>query len=51
MTVRIFAIVLELLGVLLIIIGGQGDSPVGLVGPALMLLSGILLFTPRSNGR
>ncbi len=51
MTVRTFALALELLGVLLIVIGWQGASPVGFVGPALMLLGGILLFTRRSNGR
>lgn len=51
MTVRTFVLALELLGVLLIVIGWRGASPVGFVGPALMLLGGILLFTRRSDGQ
>ncbi|HSP57189.1 MAG TPA: hypothetical protein VLO12_02700 [Halomonas sp.] len=51
MTVRIFALALELLGMLLIVIGWQGASPVGFVGPALMLLGAILLFTRRPHGQ
>ncbi|WP_280549305.1 hypothetical protein [Halomonas sp. 11-S5] len=51
MTVRTLAIALLILGALLPILGWWASSPVGFVGPALLLLDTLLLWTRRRHGR
>lgn len=51
MTVRIFAIALIILGGLLPIVGWWTSSPVGFVGPALLLLGALILWTGRRRDR
>ncbi|MEQ6888511.1 hypothetical protein ABE957_07480 [Halomonas sp. CS7] len=51
MSVRTLAIALLIAGALLPIIGWQTESPVGFVGPALLLLGGLLLWTRKRHGR
>ncbi|MCL7941885.1 hypothetical protein M8009_16460 [Halomonas sp. ATCH28] len=51
MTVRTLAIALLILGALLPIIGWWTSSPVAFVGPALLLLGVLLLWTGRRHGR
>jgi len=51
MTVRTLAIALLILGALLPILGWWASSPVGFVGPALLLLGILLLWTRRRHGR
>ncbi|WP_280552978.1 hypothetical protein [Halomonas sp. 25-S5] len=51
MTVRTLAIALLILGALLPILGWWASSPVGFVGPALLLLGTLLLWTRRRHGR
>lgn len=51
MSVRTLAIVLLILGALLPLIGWQTQSPVGFVGPALLLLGSLLLWTRKRHGR
>ncbi|MGM0982664.1 MAG: hypothetical protein ACQEXG_04465 [Pseudomonadota bacterium] len=51
MTVRTFAIALLIIGALLPIIGWWASSPVAFVGPALLLLGVLLLWTRRQHGR
>lgn len=51
MSVRFFAWLMIALGVLLPIVGWQTASPVGFVGPVLILLGILLLVTRRRHGR
>ncbi|MGM0913291.1 MAG: hypothetical protein ACQEXC_05745 [Pseudomonadota bacterium] len=51
MSVRLFAWLMIGLGVLLPIVGWQAASPVGFVGPVLVLLGILLLVTRRRRGR
>lgn len=51
MSVRTLAIALLILGALLPILGWQADSPIGFVGPVLLLLGAILLWTRKRHGR
>ncbi|GHE21859.1 hypothetical protein [Halomonas urumqiensis] len=51
MTVRIFAIALMVLGGALPVIGWYATSPVGFIGPALLLLGALLLWTRGRHGR
>lgn len=51
MSVRTLAIVLLIAGALLPILGWRLESPIGFVGPALLLLGALLLWTGRRHGR
>ena len=51
MSVRLFAWLMIGLGILLPIMGWQTASPVGFVGPALLLLGILLLVTRGRRGR
>ncbi|MEQ6916365.1 hypothetical protein [Halomonas aquatica] len=51
MSVRTLAIALLILGAILPIIGLQAGSPVGFIGPVLLLLGAILLWTRKRHGR
>ncbi|MDI5892505.1 MULTISPECIES: hypothetical protein [Halomonas] len=49
MTVRTLAIALLILGAILPIVGWWASSPVAFVGPALLLLGVLLLWTGRRH--
>lgn len=51
MTTRTLALALLLLGLLLLIVGWLATHPVGFVGPALLLLGGVLIGTRGRHGR
>ncbi|QFU02952.1 hypothetical protein FIU83_14995 [Halomonas sp. THAF5a] len=51
MTVRTLALALLIAGALLPVIGWHTRSPIAFVGPALLLLGGLLLWTGKRHGR
>ncbi|MEQ5803094.1 hypothetical protein [Halomonas sp. H10-9-1] len=51
MSVRLFAWLMIGLGALLPIVGWQAASPIGFIGPVLVLLGILLLVTRRRRGR